>query len=495
MRGRRHRSVGALLLAAAVAAVAAGATYSAAPSLVLYSFSGRLLTTPAPGANSLSARVEAGNARALRKLAGASPYQSFTVNAQTVFYRVSKGRRRVVSVDKLRAGDWITIRIRAAASARLQRIRATPARVVVDYGQRGRYADRTPPAITASASGIAGSNGWWTSDVTVSWRVDDPESGIAARAGCATTVVATETAGRVLTCSARNRIGLANSRSVTVRLDKTPPSVAAAPSRPPDRNGWYNHPVSVAFTGTDATSGVASCTSAGYGGPDNAAAVVSGSCTDRAGLTGSASLTIRYDATPPGRVRSLTARGRNRAVVLRWRRPADPDFEGVVITRTTRRRGAGQAAARVVYDGGGHSFRDRRLTNGTRYRYIVASIDRAGNRSPGLAATARPRLVLLVAPERGARVSKPPRLRWLRRPGATYYNVQIFRRGRKILSVWPTRPRFDLRRQWRYRGRRYRLRPGSYSWFVWPGRGARGRSEYGKLLGRSSFVVVAKKRR
>ena len=499
MRGGWQRCLGASLLSAAVAAVAAGSTHSAPAPTVLYTFSGRLLTSPVPRANSLSVKVEAGSPLALRKLAGASPYQSFAVNAQTVFVRVVRGRRTGVSVDKLdklRAGDWIQVRIRAPRRARLERIRGTPARLVADYGQRGRYADRTPPAIAASVSGIAGSNGWYTSDVTVSWAVDDPEAGVAARSGCATAVLRTETAGAVLTCSARNKIGLVNSRSVTIKIDKTPPSVAATPSRPPDRNGWYNHPVTVTFGGSDTASGIDSCTTTSYGGPDNGAAVVSGSCTDKAGLVASASFALKYDATPPGKVRSLTARGADRAVRLRWKPPHDADYDGVLITRLGRRGSGGKAvAARVVYSGGGRSFKERRLKNGIRYRYLVVSVDRAGNHSPAVLATAVAAKVWLLAPARGARVTSAPFLKWRPRRGASYYNVQIFHRGRKVLSLWPTRPRVELRRSWRFRGRRHRLRAGSYSWFVWPGLGARGRSDYGKLLGRSSFVVVAKTRR
>ena len=57
------------------------------------------------------------------------------------------------------------------------------------------------------------------------------------------------------------------------------PSVTALPGRRPDANGWYNHPLSVSFSGSDPTSGVATCSSASYGGPDNPAASIPGTCT------------------------------------------------------------------------------------------------------------------------------------------------------------------------------------------------------------------------
>jgi hypothetical protein len=68
------------------------------------------------------------------------------------------------------------------------------------------------------------------------------------------------------------------------------------------------------------------------------------------------------------------------------------------------------------------------------------------------------------------------------------YNLQVMRGGRKILSVWVTRPRFQLRRTWVFNGRRYRLRPGVYRWYVWPGFGLFSAGRYGRLLGGSSFV-------
>ena len=51
-------------------------------------------------------------------------------------------------------------------------------------------------------------------------------------------------------------------------------------------------------------------------------------------------------------------------------------------------------------------------------------------------------------------------LRWTKVRGARYYNVQLLRDGRKLLSAWPGRPRFKLERAWRFNGHRFRLKPG-----------------------------------
>jgi hypothetical protein len=100
------------------------------------------------------------------------------------------------------------------------------------------------------------------------------------------------------------------------------------------------------------------------------------------------------------------------------------------------------------------------------------------------------RATALLSPPPGARVPGPPLLAWRAVRRATFYNVQLYRNGRKILTTWPNRPRVALRRSWRHNGRTFRLRPGVYTWLVWPAFGTRAVPRYGRLLGQSSFRVV-----
>ena len=85
---------------------------------------------------------------------------------------------------------------------------------------------------------------------------------------------------------------------------------------------------------------------------------------------------------------------------------------------------------------------------------------------------------------------EPPLLRWKRVRRATYYNVQLYRKGRKVLTRWPRRASLQLRRRWRYGGKPRYLAPGRYRWYVWPGYGRRSAHKYGRLLGKSHFTVV-----
>jgi hypothetical protein len=55
--------------------------------------------------------------------------------------------------------------------------------------------------------------------------------------------------------------------------------------------------------------------------------------------------------------------------------------------------------------------------------------------------------------------------------------------------VWPSKPRYALKTSWRFRGKRYRLTPGVYAWYVWPGYGARHLRRYGRLHAQGTFRV------
>jgi hypothetical protein len=88
-----------------------------------------------------------------------------------------------------------------------------------------------------------------------------------------------------------------------------------------------------------------------------------------------------------------------------------------------------------------------------------------------------------AVPARGATVEKPPVLRWHRVSGARFYNVQLYRNGRKLLSRWPRRAQLRLSWAWRQGERRHRFRPGVYRWYVWP----HYRHRYGRLRVQSWF--------
>jgi hypothetical protein len=343
-------------------------------------------------------------------------------------------------------------------------------------------ASGAPPEITVTVTGTLGSNGWYRGNVVVNWDVQ----GETYSEGCNTVPINADTPGTKITCYARNDADQTETtKSVTIKLDKTAPAVSTVLERQADANGWYNRPLTVAFSGTDATSGISTCTSMRYAGPDNPSALASGSCSDIAGNSTPVSFAFKYDATAPS-VFSVTATHGNRSAQLSWRKSSDTKV--IEVFRAPGRNGQGESG---IYRGTANGIKDTGLVVGRKYEYRVIGVDEAANRVEqrlSLVATGA-----LLSPTPGLKITmkSPPALAWAPAKGATYYNIQLIYKGRKVLSAWPQRPSFRLRRTWLYRGRRYRLQPGVYRWYVWPGYGRISAARYAKRpLGSSSFVVT-----
>ena len=209
-------------------------------------------------------------------------------------------------------------------------------------------------------------------------------------------------------------------------------------------------------------------------------------CIDNAGKTVAAvSAPFAYDPTPP----TLTAAANpgDQNVALSWQ--AGGDVAPIAAVQVTRAGGTSAAAVATVYSGTGSGFNDTHLKNGAHYTYTITARDMAGNvTTQTVGATPNPRL---LSPALNAHLSAPPMLSWTPAPGATYYNVQLFRADpRKVLSMWPKLASLQLRPTWRFDGHRFRLKPGKYRWYVWPGFGKRKAGRYGHMIGSGTFVVV-----
>jgi hypothetical protein len=201
------------------------------------------------------------------------------------------------------------------------------------------------------------------------------------------------------------------------------------------------------------------------------------------------------DLTPPGDVTGATAKPGDRSVVLSWK-PLAKDVAYVTVDESAARALAVRAGdTKQVYKGTGTTVNVKGLVNGTSYRFVVVAWDAAGNRSKGVVLLATPKAAALTSPLQGQRVTKPPLLRWKGVPGATYFNVQVWRGSEKVLSAWPATSRYQLTPTWTYAGKPRKLTPGSYTWYVWPGLGARADAHYGQLLGSHTFVVAKAKKR
>ena len=114
-----------------------------------------------------------------------------------------------------------------------------------------------PPTITPQVNGTQGANGWFTSDVTVTWDVQsDPRAGTPTTVGCGPTTITTDTFGTPVICTATNPTGESSTSSIFIRRDATPPTFTATRLTPAPASGWTNQDVIVHFQATDSLSGI-----------------------------------------------------------------------------------------------------------------------------------------------------------------------------------------------------------------------------------------------
>src|SRR5512133_63276 len=142
--------------------------------------------------------------------------------------------------------------------------------------------------------------GWYTAPVTFSFIGSDGTAG-SGLDGCPdVTYDGPDSGDAAVIGVCLDKAGNVGTKPFPLKYDDTGPAVTASAARAPDSNGWYNHSLSVSFAGSDAASGVASCSSAqNYEGPDGVFAAVTGTCTDNAGNVGLGSLALKYDSTAP----------------------------------------------------------------------------------------------------------------------------------------------------------------------------------------------------
>jgi sugar lactone lactonase YvrE len=209
-------------------------------------------------------------------------------------------------------------------------------RLYVDQ-QYGRYVfritglagDSSPPVVTADVSGTTGNNGWYRSDVTVSWSVSDAESAISSSSGCESTSVTEDTTGVTLTCSATSGGGT-STQSVTIRKDTVAPAITLL--RPEaGRNYGAFSAVNAQYTCSDALSTPVSCVGTVPNGsplPTNlpGAKTFTVTATDAAGNVGTLSrnysvATMQFEAWVEPLRRSPITNGitAGQLVPIRWR--------------------------------------------------------------------------------------------------------------------------------------------------------------------------------
>lgn len=165
--------------------------------------------------------------------------------------------------------------------------------------QNGINIDLTAPTTSASAAPAPNANGWNNTDVTVSFSGVDALSGIDVCSASA--LLNSDGAGQSASGTCFDKAGNQSSPATAsgINIDKTAPTITGTPDRAPNGLGWYNADVTVTFTCSDATSGVATCSTPVTLG-EGADQTVSGTATDLAGNSASATVSgINIDKTAP----------------------------------------------------------------------------------------------------------------------------------------------------------------------------------------------------
>jgi hypothetical protein len=180
--------------------------------------------------------------------------------------------------------------------------------------------DSTSPVITPNISGTLGNNGWYTSDVTITWSVTDAESDIASSNGCDSTTITSDTTGTTLTCSATSAGGT-NTQSVTIMRDATAPTLSPSISPNPV---LLNGTATANPNASDATSGIAGSNCDSVDTSNAGAHTVNCSATDNAGNTANApaGYTVSYQFsgfTRPVDGSVLNVAKAGQTIPLKWR--------------------------------------------------------------------------------------------------------------------------------------------------------------------------------
>lgn len=151
------------------------------------------------------------------------------------------------------------------------------------------------PSISGTISPAANSAGWNKSNVTVSFTCSDKTSGVAS---CPSpTLLTNEGANQVVSGTVTDKAGNKATTSVTVSLDKTPPTISGTISPPPDAGGWNSPPVTVSFGCSDQLSGTASCSSPVTLTNEGANQLATGTATDIAGNVATAQTTVNISSS------------------------------------------------------------------------------------------------------------------------------------------------------------------------------------------------------
>jgi hypothetical protein len=155
--------------------------------------------------------------------------------------------------------------------------------------------DTTPPDITPNIVGTPGLNGWYVSDVALSWTVVDEESEITSTSGCDSVSITSDQAETAYTCQATSAGGT-SSQTVNLKRDATAPTLNPSVSPNPV---VLNGSATASVNASDTLSGIESASCDAVNKSSVGSHTVNCTTTDYAGnnTTASAAYNVIYNFT------------------------------------------------------------------------------------------------------------------------------------------------------------------------------------------------------
>ncbi len=125
-------------------------------------------------------------------------------------------------------------------------------------------------------------------------------------------------------------------------------------------------------------------------------------------------------------------------VTLRWVKPTAADLASVRVVLNLRHAPRTPSDGTKVYSGLASSIGLMMRPGQTAYVALFA-YDQSANVSPPARRVITLAPLIPLRPLSGTVVAAPPLLTWRAKPGTPYYNVQLYRNGKRVLVGWPSR--------------------------------------------------------